>query len=190
MAGPRRRARGDAPVLSGGQVVLAPVEQADLAALFRWINDRDLVLSSASYRPVHFSDHDAWWQSVSGDRSTVLFAIRTRGEDELVGTCQLLGIDSPHRVAELRIRIGEAGARGRGLGSEAVALLLRHAFADLDLHRVTLEVFSRNTAAITVYERCGFVREGVLREAVFLDDRRDDVVVMGILRSDWQARDG
>jgi RimJ/RimL family protein N-acetyltransferase len=115
-----------------------------------------------------------------------MFAIREREGDRLVGSCQLLGLDARHRSAELQIRIGEPDARGRGLGTEAVALLLRHAFADLDLHRVSLHVFASNAAALATYERCGFVREGVLREAAMLDGRRDDVVVMGVLRRDWE----
>jgi RimJ/RimL family protein N-acetyltransferase len=177
-------------VLSGPKVLLAPVAAEDLPTLYRWINDRDVVISSASYQPVHFSDHEAWWEAVSHDRGTVLFAIREIGSDGLVGTCQLVGIDSPHRSAELRIRIGAPADRGRGYGTEAVTLLLRHAFADLDLHRVTLDVFATNAPAIAVYERCGFVREGVLREAVYLNGRREDIVVMGILRDEWEAHGG
>jgi RimJ/RimL family protein N-acetyltransferase len=173
-------------VLTGEQVVLAPVQRADLPAMHRWINDRDLVLNSGPYRPVHFSDHEAWWTAVSADRQSVIFAIREREGDRLVGSCQLLGLDLRHRSAELQIRIGEPDARGRGLGTEAVALLLRHAFADLDLHRVSLHVFASNAAALATYERCGFVREGALREAAMLDGRREDVVVMGILRQDWE----
>jgi RimJ/RimL family protein N-acetyltransferase len=173
-------------VLTGTHIALSPVTADDLASLHRWINDRELVVLSAPYRPVHFSDHEAWWNSVSSDPTVTLFAIRLREDHRLVGTCQLLAIDQRHRSAELQIRIGEPDARGRGLGTEAVGLLLRHAFDDLGLGRVALHVLASNERAIATYERTGFVREGVLREAAFVDGRREDVVVMALLSADWE----
>jgi RimJ/RimL family protein N-acetyltransferase len=173
-------------VLTGQRISLGPVRADDLPLLHRWINDRELVVLSAPYRPVHFSDHEAWWSSVSSDPSIELFAIRLLDEDRLVGTCQLLAIDHRHRRAELQIRIGEQDARGRGLGTEAVELLVRHAFADLDLHRVALHVLASNAPAIATYEKTGFVREGVLREAAYADGRHEDVVLMSILRGEWR----
>jgi RimJ/RimL family protein N-acetyltransferase len=173
-------------VLTGTRISLGPVQADDLPLLHRWINDRELVVLSAPYRPVHFSDHEAWWSSVSRDRSVELFAIRLLGDHRLVGTCQLLAIDHRHRSAELQIRIGEEGARGRGLGTEAVGLLLRHAFEDLDLRRVSLHVFASNARAIATYEKTGFTREGVLREAAYTGGQAEDVVVMSMLRSEWR----
>ncbi len=168
-------------MLTGRAHLARPCRADDLPLLHAWINDRELVVLSAPYRPVHFSDHEAWWASVSSDPSVELFAIRLLDDDRLVGTCQLLAIDHRHRSAELQIRIGEPDARGRGLGTEAVGLLLRHAFADLDLRRVSLHVLASNAPAIAAYEKSGFVREGVLREAAYIDGRREDVVVMSVL---------
>jgi RimJ/RimL family protein N-acetyltransferase len=177
-------------VLTGTHITLGPVRTEDLPQLHHWINDRELVALSAPYRPVHFSDHEAWWGSVASDPTVELFAIRLLDEDRLVGTCQLLAIDDRHRAAELQIRIGEPDARGRGLGTEAVGLLLRHAFVDRDLHRVALHVLASNAPAIAAYEKNGFVTEGVLRESAYVDGRREDVVVMAVLRADWERQDG
>jgi RimJ/RimL family protein N-acetyltransferase len=173
-------------VLTGTRISLGPVRMEDLPVLYRWINDRELVRLSAPYRPVHASDHEAWWSRVSSDPSVELFAIRLLENDQLVGTCQLLAIDQRHRCAELQIRIGDPEARGRGLGTEAVKLLLSHAFADRDLHRVSLHVLAPNAPAIAAYEKSGFTREGLLREAAYSDGRHEDVVVMSILRREWQ----
>ncbi len=175
-------------MLTGDRISLEAVREDDLPRLHEWINDRELVVLSAPFRPVHFNDHQAWWKSVSSDPSVELFAIRVRDRDRLVGTCQLLAIDARHRTAELQIRIGEPDARGRGLGTEAVGLLLRHAFADRDLERVALHVLASNQRAIGAYEKSGFVREGVLRRSAHVDGRREDVVVMAILRDEWEQR--
>jgi diamine N-acetyltransferase len=168
-------------------VRLGPVQETDLGMLHRWINERDLVILSAPYRPVHFSEHQAWWANVASDPTVELFAIRRVVDEALVGTCQLLAIDHRHRAAELQIRIGDPAARGHGLGTEAVGLLLRHAFDDLGLDRVALHVFASNAPAIAAYEKAGFVREGVLRQAAYIDGGHEDIVVMGILRKDWRA---
>jgi RimJ/RimL family protein N-acetyltransferase len=177
-------------LLTGPNIALAPVREDDLPQLHRWINDRELVALSAPYRPVHFTDHEAWWSSITGDPTVELFAIRLLDGDRLIGTCQLLAIDVRHRTAELQIRIGEPEARGRSLGTEAVGLLLRHAFADRDLLRVSLHVHASNAPALATYEKSGFVREGVLREAAFVDGHREDVVVMAILRAEWERAGG
>ena len=90
-----------------------------------------------------------------------------------------------HRSAELQIRLGEAAERGQGYGTEVVRLLLDFAFKDLNLHRVYLHVFSTNTAVIRVYEKVGFVREGLLRKAAHINGAYVDVLVMGILREEY-----
>jgi RimJ/RimL family protein N-acetyltransferase len=164
--------------LEGPLVRLTPLQSADSAALFRWINDRELVIFNAGFHPVHASQHAAWMKRIVDSPDVAIFAIRQKRSERLVGVCQLHSISSVHRSAELQIRIGEAGARGRGYGTEAVRLLVDFAFRDLNLHRVWLRVFRSNTRALKTYAAAGFVREGVMRDAAFVDGRFVDVVVM------------
>jgi RimJ/RimL family protein N-acetyltransferase len=166
-------------------IVLAPLGKDDLPTLFSWINDREQVLWSAPYRPVSESDHETWFREVSARTDVVIFAIKDGASARLVGTCQLTGIEPVHRCAELRIRIGEPSFRGLGYGSLAVDELLRFGFADLNLNRIYLYVFRDNAPALHVYEKAGFVREGLLREAAHIDGRYVDVVVMAILRAEY-----
>ena len=100
---------------------------------------------------------------------------------ELIGVCQLHSIHPIYRSAELHIRIGEPAYRGQGFGTEAVSHLVRFGFEDLNLRRIFVQVFSENTAARTVYSRCGFVEEGLLRSAAFVGGRYLDIVVMAML---------
>jgi RimJ/RimL family protein N-acetyltransferase len=142
-------------MVQGMAIALEPLRDDDSDALFAWINDRELVELSAAFRPVSRAEHDAWFASVRGRDEVAIFAIREGGR--LVGTCQLI-VDGDG--AELRIRIGEAAARGRGLGTEAVRQLVRHGFDDLALRRIWLQVFAHNERAIRVYEKAGFTRCG------------------------------
>lgn len=170
-----------------GHVILTELRGSDSEIMSGWINDRSQVLSNSPYRPVHERQHAGWFESIQLRTDTVIFAIRISDSGKLIGTCQLHGINPTHRHAELQIRLGDIGQRGRGYGSEAVRLLLEFAFRDLNLERVFLHVFIDNVAAIRVYEKNGFCHEGVLRRAAYIDGKYKDVLVMGILRNEFSS---
>ena len=163
--------------------MLAPLRDEDSRTLFGWINDRDDVVLSAPYKPVHWADHAQWFDAIRTRDDVVIFAIRTCDDNRLIGSCQLHSIDHRSRSAELQIRIGEPDARGQGHGSEALGLLLRHGFDDLNLHRIWLHVFATNERAINAYGSAGFEEEGRLRGAAYVDGDYVDVVVMARLRT-------
>lgn len=172
------------PRLEGRGVVLAPLRSEDSGALFSWINTRDLVQLSAAFRDVPREEHDRWFADVVERADTTIFGIRLRSSDVLVGSCQLTGINAVHRNAELRIRIAESAARGRGHGTEATRLLVDYGFDVLRLHRIWLHVFEANERALRLYERVGFQREGVLRESALIEGSWRHVIVMGLLSAD------
>lgn len=154
----------------------------DEGLLFDWINDPEIRRWSSGYWPVSRQEHGRWLEETAISPVSRVFGIRVLDGDELVGTCGLFDIHWQNRRAELRIRIGSRKHRGRGIGTEAVTLLLRFGFQDLNLHRVYLTVFAGNRAAIRLYRKLGFAREGRTRESVFLDGRYEDEILMGILR--------
>jgi diamine N-acetyltransferase len=171
-------------MLRDADVALVPVEKADLPTLFTWINDRDLVLLSAPYRPISGLRHELWFEGLLSREDVHLFGIRHLVSGRLVGSCQLLGIHPIHRHAELQVRIGDPDARGRGYGTQAVGLLVKFGFTDLNLHRISLHVFAENAAAIRTYQKSGFRREGVLRDGAYINGNYVDIVIMSILKSD------
>ena len=175
-------------MLRGERVVLAPLVPTDCDRLFDWIRDRDTVVLSSAYRPVGPAEHRAWFDSVQQRRDVAIFGIRLADTDELIGSCQLAGIHPVYRSAELQIRIGPPDRRRQGLGTEALELLLRHAFDDLNLRRVQLHALATNTAAIAAYEKLGFTVEGSLREAAYVGGAYVDLVLMGLLAGERPGR--
>lgn len=105
-----------------------------------------------------------------------------------VGFCGLYMIDATHRRAEFGILIGEADARGRGLGTKVTSEILRVAFDELGLNRVFLELLASNSLARRVYEKCGFQLEGRARAHVLRNGRFVDVLSMGILADEFRQR--
>ena len=158
-------------MMRGSKVSLAPLRDDDVAPLFEWINDRDLVVLNAPYKPVHERDHVRWFDAIRERDDVAIFGIRLNEDDSLIGSCQLVGVDSVHREADLQIRIGEVDGRGAATGPKRLSLLLDHAFRDLGLRRVQLHVFADDAAAIRCYEKAGFPHEGVLREGAFIDGK-------------------
>ncbi|MBG9617569.1 GNAT family N-acetyltransferase [Bacillus cereus] len=123
---------------------------------------------------------------LKGRRSnSVSFMVRTVQEDRLIGFVAIHGIEWNNRTGLLAIGIGDANDRGKGYGKEAIHLILKYAFYELNLHRVGLDVISYNKAAIALYKKIGFQMEGCMIEAVQRDGKCFDRIIMGILRDEW-----
>ncbi|GHV40724.1 hypothetical protein FACS189490_06330 [Clostridia bacterium] len=118
------------------------------------------------------------------------FAIVLQGEDRLIGSAGLMNYDGINRTAELGVSIGEAADRSKGYGLETVKLILRFGFDALNLNSVVLRVFEFNVGAIKCYERAGFVKSGVRRQAYYAKGKYYDQIYMDILREEWLKLNG
>jgi RimJ/RimL family protein N-acetyltransferase len=174
------------PGLRGNSVALRAVKTADLDVLRSFINDPEVLAFSNVYKPISDEQQAAWFASIGATASQVWFAIDRLDDASLIGTCCLVDIEWIGRVAELRIRIGDKRAWGKGCGSDACALLVEYGFQSLNLERIWLRVFAPNGTAIRMYEKLGFVVEGRLRRAWHFQGVTDDVIVMGLLRDEWK----
>lgn len=107
-------------------------------------------------------------------------------DGRIIGESVINEIDLRLRRANFRTGIYQAAERGKGIGTWIVETTRDFAFAQLKLHRLELDVFSFNPRAARVYEKCGFRREGVLRDAVLDGDRYGDDILMAILEDEWK----
>ena len=108
------------------------------------------------------------------------FMVTDRATGTAIGWCGLHRPSPEHRHAELAVLIGDKSYRGRGYGADATRTLCRFAFERMNLARVTLTVFPGNTTARRVYERLGFVEEGVQRRAFWKRGEWHDLVHMAL----------
>ena len=116
------------------------------------------------------------------------FYIHTLADDHVIGFLSLSGFNWTAREAWLGVGIGEREYWGKGYGTDAINILLRFAFQELNLHRVSLDVFEYNERAVRSYEKLGFQHEGRLRQLLNRFDRRWDLIYMGILRQEWERK--
>ena len=170
--------------------VLRPLADADSEPLFAWINDKDLVVLNAPFRPVSAAEHGEWFAGIRKRDDLRIFAIADPASGKTVGYCQLKKIDRQAGSAELQIRIGDRVSQGKGLGTRAVRELLSHAFSELGLRKVYLQVFADNERAFRTYEKCGFQVTGVVRDAVRIDGVPKDIREMAAVRQERPSAAG
>jgi RimJ/RimL family protein N-acetyltransferase len=123
-----------------------------------------------------------------GDSRSAVFHLRTLSDDRLIGFVAIHDIEWNNQAGVLSIGIGDADYRAKGYGSDALNLALNYAFSELSLYRVGLDVIASNTRAIRSYEKAGFQHEGVKRAYVYRDGQRVDLILMSILRPEWEQR--
>lgn len=121
------------------------------------------------------------------DPNTIAFAVRTLAEDQLIGFVAFDGINWRHGDTFVGIGIGDPIYRGNGYGTDAMRVLLRYGFMELNLARVQLNTFSYNERAIKSYLKVGFVEEGQMRGMLRRNGQRWDFVYMSILHTEWEA---
>ncbi|MER6343131.1 GNAT family N-acetyltransferase [Streptomyces sp. NPDC001595] len=176
------------PVLTGERTVLRPFTEDDVPVMAGVLADPEVArLTGSPLEECGLDRLRAWYGSRNDQIDRLDLGITDRTGGELVGEVVLNEWDAPHRDCDLRILVGPGG-RDRGLGSEAVRLMLDHAFGRLGLHRVTLHVLAHNPRARRVYEKAGFVAEGVDRQAVRQSGQWIDAVRMAVLAPEWAAR--
>ena len=176
-------------MLKGNKVRVRPLEREDLHTVWRWLNDEEVMYywaSPGSMIPMaelerHFS------QSFEAADTRRLFIIDDE-EQRPIGQMMYFNLDRRHRRAEVAILIGEKDCWDKGYGTEAMLLLLDYLFNELGLHRVYLHTQDYNLRAIKSYEKCGFVREGVVRERYFVKGKYHDGFLMGILSHEFNQR--
>ncbi|MGC8874793.1 MAG: GNAT family N-acetyltransferase [Chloroflexia bacterium] len=173
-------------MLIGERVRLRAIEREDLPRCVAWLNDPEVVRYLTLYLPLSREDEERWFEGYLQDPRRKVLAIEAE-TGEHIGNIGLEEIDWKNRCAELGIFIGEKDRWGQGYGTDAVRTLLRFAFEELNLNRVQLHVFAFNERARRCYIRCGFVEEGRQRQAHYTEGRYHDVILMSILRAEWDA---
>jgi RimJ/RimL family protein N-acetyltransferase len=159
----------------------------DAELYHKWRNDVEVMYSTNPYLDVYpmdatqdFVDH------VILGSPTAKSYILVEKEDEIpIGILSLINIDHKNRNAECIIDIGEKEYWGKGYGAEGLQLLLDYAFYEMNLHRVSLNVFSFNDRAIRLYTKIGFQQEGNSRQSLFRNGQWHDIIHMGLLQNEY-----
>lgn len=171
--------------IEGERIYLREVRVSDVdAGYHRWMNDPEVT----KYLETRFSPNSkeslrSFVESKAGDRDNLFLAIVLKGQDRHVGNIKLGPINWIHRSGDIGIIVGEKDCWGKGIASEAIALLSRYAFDVLNLSKLTAGCYDGNVGSMKAFQRAGFVVEGVRKSQYHCDGARVDAVMLGKVRS-------
>lgn len=164
----------------------------DAEAMSAWSHDADFLHRTTTEAampipaPAYKKKIEDWMKDMDKNEMFV-FAIRQKEDDSLIGTAQIYWIEWSHGAGHFAINIGKPENRNKGLGGEAMRLLLRYAFHEMNLHRMAAFVSSWNAEALRFFARFGFVEEFRRREALYILGQRYDQVGISLLREEWHV---
>jgi RimJ/RimL family protein N-acetyltransferase len=174
-------------MFSSDRIKLRKVERDDAELYHTWRNDSAVMINTNPALDLYAYDNtkDFVDNVLINNNSSKSYMIVEKHLKSTIGITSLTNIDHKNRNAECIIDIGEKEYWGYGYGTEALTLLLSYAFQELNLHRVSLSVFSFNEKAIHLYKKLGFKEEGVSRQSLFRNGGWHDIVHMGMLQEEY-----
>ena len=174
----------DGAFLPGDRIDLRPIEEDDLEFLQAGINDPVVWRAIGHSKPINRDQEREFYEDVVCDEESVQLLIVA--DSTPVGTIGLSGIDWVSQKAEVGYWVAPEHHR-EGYATEATALLVAYGFDQLGLHRIEARVFEFNDPSRRLLEAVGFTREGIHRDAAFVDGEYQDVFWYGLLEDDWRA---
>lgn len=174
-------------LFESARIVLRKMTTQDTEIYHKWRNDLDVMQTTAPILDVYHIEETEEFvhQVILGSQSSKSYIIIEKVSKKPIGITSFVNMDYKNRNAECIIDIGDKEAWGKGYGAEAMKLLLDYGFLEMNLHRISLRVFSFNGRAIKLYETLGFQQEGRSRESIFRDGKWHDIIHMSILQSEY-----
>ncbi len=171
--------------LNGKKVYLRGLTKEDCQGQYLdMANDADyLSFVEIGYRPLSSADLERYIES-NNNPSNLLLGIFENKTDVHVGNIHLSQIKPHHNNCAFGIVMHRAYA-SKGYATEATHLVVDHTFKVMNIHRIQFNVVDKNIKAIKLYEGLGAVKEGMQREAFYLDNRYHDIVNYGLLKDEY-----
>ena len=177
------------PILESSRLRLRQLNKADTLDLFNIFSD---VQSMRYWSHVPFTEieqAETYLRKIDAGRingTHMQWGIALREDDKVIGTATLFSLNSIHRRAEIGYVLASTHWQ-RGIGREALSMVLTHAFETLDYLRIEADIDPRNAASCQLVEKLGFRHEGTLRERWHVDDEVQDSALYGLLAREFVA---
>jgi len=180
-------------LLSGILVVLRALEREDLASLHKWQNDEEIMRLARSF-PDHVISKEAleaeFAKELKGeDTGRRAYIIEEKSSNKPMGwaTIRIQQFQRRMTAADVGLALGEKTAWNKGYGTETAKLLLEEVFRQLNLHRAEWWTYAENNLSVHLAKKLGFKEEARLRDAVFFDNKYHDLVVLGLLKQEFES---
>ncbi|WP_216639010.1 GNAT family N-acetyltransferase [Flammeovirga sp. SJP92] len=164
---------------------MKPLLKENVIPFYQWLNDPEVIRYSLSlFQKLNTEEEiDFWFKGVLRDTKTLSLGIYTDGK--FVGYAGISNLSSVNKSGEYYIFIGDKSYWGKGVGTEVTKQIIQIAFEEKNLERLMLTVSVPNKGGVLAYQKAGFKKEGVLRNAALRDDQFHDKIIMSILKSEY-----
>ena len=162
-------------------IYLRPITYADTEDIVRWRNQPDVRKNFIYQKDFTKEGHETWMREQVETGKVAQFIVCDLETDKAYGSCYIRDITTEHSKGEFGMFLGEADARGRGIGTAIQRLSFRYGFEELGLHRLYMRVVTGNSPSLGSCENNSVTVEGVLKDDVFINGRYYDVVLLGII---------
>ncbi len=176
--------------ITGRRIYLREVCEVDVSEAYRsWINDPEVNrFLETRFLPRSIKNIKEYVNQKGGNENEPFFAICLLESDQHIGNIKLGPINWVHRKADISLVIGAKEFWGKGYAVEAISLVTDYAFNVIGLNKVKAGVYAANLASISAFEKCGFLKEALLRNEVFCEGHFMNVVLMGLTAKDYITR--
>ncbi|WP_075980669.1 GNAT family N-acetyltransferase [Bacillus massilinigeriensis] len=167
--------------------------ESDFNQLINWIESPEFMIqwsgSSFNY-PLDVTQLSKYIEKANQENSEIyIYKVIHNESNKVIGHLSLGNINKRNNSARIgRVLVGDQSVRGLGIGQKMIEELLKIAFEELHLHRVSLGVFDFNHSAISCYEKAGFVKEGLLRDHSRVGNQYWNLFEMSILENEWSQK--
>ncbi|MBL3593112.1 MAG: GNAT family N-acetyltransferase [Synergistaceae bacterium] len=175
------------PLLKSENIFLRPVVPDDVRSSYgQWLNDPE-INSFLETRFITWTPDliEEYVVSMARSKNEFFFAICYGSEGVHVGNIKVGPIMWNHRNADISLIIGEKAFWGKGIATEAIRLVVEYSFVELDLLKLKSGCYSSNKASVRAFEKNHFIREGLLRSHCWSRGKREDIVIFGLTRCDY-----
>lgn len=174
-------------MFTGKLVRLREYREEDVAIAKDYVNKYEIRQYTESGVPFLFTLHNEqeWYEKISPYADEYNFAIEALDSKKYIGGCGVRQIDYKNSVLEVGIFIGDEEYLSKGYGTDALKLLVKFIFEQMNINKVKLGVYSFNARAIKCYEKVGFKKEAVLKEELYRNGAYQDIIIMSIFKRDY-----
>jgi RimJ/RimL family protein N-acetyltransferase len=163
-----------------------PLTQEHLTPFYTWLNDDNVINYSLTLFQQLSTEEEIskWFSKLLADTKNYTIGIFLQDSDVFIGYTGICNISNINQSGEYFIFIGDKSHWGKGIGTLVTKDILEFGFQELNLNRIMLTVSAPNIGGIRAYEKAGFKKEGIMRDACFRDGEFHDKIMMSILRDE------
>ena len=172
--------------LVGNKICLRNLEDSDKDILKNLINDEQTSRNIVGWsKPISSVEHDLWFVNLKND-SNFRYIIADKSKiEKAYGNAIISRIDWKNRGCSIDIKLSQE-FQGNGYGTETITLLIKYTFEELNMHRIFVNILEYNNQSIRLFEKMGFVKEGMQRKAIYKNGRYNNLLMYSLLKEEYE----